>query len=60
MPCLIKRQTSTMIFLVESFLYPDKKGTIEQPRGYSGQKSVLTYYNKDENNSPKNHNQKNW
>ena len=52
--------TLKMISHVESFLSSDKQGTPEE--GWKIQQSkhcVLTYCNKDEDNSQKNHNQNN-
>ena len=45
-------------FLVESFLYPDKRGTPEEGRRIQRSKRcVLTYHNKDKDTHPKNRNQ---
>ena len=47
-----------MISLVESFLYLDKQGTPEECQRIQQLKRCnSTYYNKDEDNSPKNHSQ---
>ena len=49
-----------MISQVESLLCSDKQGTPEEGQRIKRPKRrVLTYYNKDEDNSPKNHNQNN-
>ena len=49
-----------LISLVELFLYLDKQGTPEVGRWIQRPKRcVLTYHYKDEDNSPKNHNQNN-
>ena len=47
-----------MISQVESFLYLDKQKYLGKAGGYSGQ-NVSIYYNKDEDNSLKNHYQNN-
>ena len=49
-----------MISQVESFLCPDKQGTPEEGwRIQQLKRRVSTNNNKDEGNSPKNHNQNN-
>ena len=56
---MINGQTLKMISMVESFLYSDKQGILEEGRRILWPKRcVLTYHNKDEDNSPKNNNQK--
>ena len=45
---------------VESFLFSDKQGKPKESRRMQQTKfCVSTYYDKDEDNSPKNHNQNN-
>ena len=47
-----------MISQVESFLFSDKQGTPEEGQGIQYPKHyILTYHNKDEDNSKKNPNQ---
>ena len=59
MPCLINSQTLKMISQVESFLCPDEQGTLEEGwRIHQPKCCVSTNNNKDEDNSPKNYNQK--
>ena len=48
-----------MISQVESFLCPDKQWTPKEGWRIQCPKHVSTYQNKDEDNSPKNHNQNN-
>ena len=57
--CLINSQTLKMISLVESFLCPDKQETPEEGQRMQWPKCVSTNYNKDKDNSQKNHNQNN-
>ena len=60
MPCLINSKTLKMISQVESFLCPNKQGTPKEGWRIQQQKICASaYHNKDEDNSPKNHNQNN-
>ena len=48
-----------MIFQVESFLYTDKQGIPEEGQRIQWLKRCVSiHHNKDEDNSPENHNQK--
>ena len=60
MPCLINSQTLKMISQVESFLCLHKQKTPEEGlRIHRPKQYVSIHHNKDEDNSPKNHNQNN-
>ena len=48
-----------MISHIESILYSDKEETSVEGQRIQHLKYVLIYYNKDEDNSPKNYNQNN-
>ena len=58
MPSLINCQTFKMISQIESFLCPDKQGTLKEGWRIERPKPcVSTYPHKDEANSSKHHNQ---
>ena len=57
MKILFNSQTLKRISQVESFLYSDKEETPEEGWRIQRLKHVLTYHNKDDDNSPKNYNQ---
>ena len=57
---LLDQQTLEMISQVESFLCPNKQGSLKESRGIQWLKCcVSTNNNKDEENSPKSHTQNN-